>query len=170
MKPSKKKLIKRLHADSHPSYKGEIEKEFPKLFKKELPNGWYADRDQGQWLCFIEKGVMKYGFDQDGDWQINIELNYKLQEDDYKATKEQVRKSLIKEAKKRGFKEGVNADLTYCDHRVSDAKIIEENYRYNGRWLSLNNYIIFEKGKWAKVTETITKEEAEKELGKIIID
>ena len=111
MKESRKELIKEAHSEACSEWKTRFEKEFPKLFKKELPNGWYADRDQGQWLCFIEKGVMKYGFDQDGDWQINIELNYKLQEDDYKATKEQVRKALIKEAKKRGFNLDVNFEF-----------------------------------------------------------
>tara|TARA_R110000823_G_scaffold234665_3_gene360875 strand:+ start:28 stop:378 length:351 start_codon:yes stop_codon:yes gene_type:complete len=83
----------------------------------------------------------------------------------------EVEQALIEEANKRGFKKGVIANLTHCGHRNSRAEILNENYRYNGRYLSIDNFIIFEKGKWAEIIkQTITKEEAEKELGKTILN
>ena len=169
MKPSKKKLIKRLHANSNPSYKGEIEKEFPKLFKDGLVIGeWYYTDGFLQRFSGKFGNDSTYGFRRDGVYSdsMGFHKNYKH----VLATREEVKQAIIKEAKRLGFKEGVVADLRNCGHGVSNAKIIEENYRYNGSWLSLDNYIIFEKGKWATIVEeTITKEEAEKELGKKII-
>tara|TARA_R110000764_G_scaffold179285_2_gene265362 strand:+ start:113 stop:463 length:351 start_codon:yes stop_codon:yes gene_type:complete len=83
----------------------------------------------------------------------------------------EVEQALIEEANKRGFKKGVIANLTHCGHRNSRAEILNENYRYNGRYLSIDNFIIFEKGKWAEIIkQTITKEEAEKQLGKTILN
>ena len=174
MKERTKKLIIELHQATYLFRSLEIEKEFPELFKDNA-NGWYKDK-KNDWCMFLENGIIKYGFDAGGFWREDLSSNYELRKGDYKATDKEVEQALIKEAKKRGFKEGVVADLTYCGHRNSRAKILNKNYRYNGSWLSVDGFIIFENGKWAEIIkkiiikEIITKEQAEKELGKTIIN
>tara|TARA_R110000851_G_scaffold315015_1_gene477269 strand:- start:28 stop:540 length:513 start_codon:yes stop_codon:yes gene_type:complete len=169
MKPSRKEFIKKAHDNACSEWKTKIEKEFPKLFKHALVVGeWY--KTDGFLQIFSGKfgNGSTYGFRRDGVYSAS--MGFHKFETHIPATDEEVEQALIKEAKKRGFDKGVVADLTFCGHRVSDAKIREESYSYNGRWLSIDNYIIFQEGKWAEiVTETITKEEAEKELGKKII-
>lgn len=172
MKDGRKNLIKDLHSVVGTVWQTSIETEFPKLFKEEEKlNGWYKDVKEKGWCMFIENGIAKYGFNTLGKWKEDLSWNYELGENDYKATDKEVGLALIKEAKKRGFKYGVVADLTNCGYYANRAKILNENYRYNGRWLSVDNFIIFEYGKWATIVpETITKEQAEKELGKTIVD
>lgn len=87
----------------------------------------------------------------------------KIGSDKYNNYKE---KFLIKEAKKRGFKDGNFKCL--IQHTCNNGK----GYIYNGGNLYLNGQCLFSKySKWAKIIiETITKEQAEKELGKTIID
>jgi hypothetical protein len=165
MKESRKEFILDLHSRSDIGWQKKIEREFPKLFKKDalIITGWNKVHGRELALVFMQGNKRTYGFDASGDWtEIWCEgIDYTTY---LPATDKEVKQALIKEAKRLGFKEGVVADLRNCGHGVSNAKIIEENYRYNGSWLSLDSYIIFEKGKWAEIVgETITKEEAEKE-------
>jgi hypothetical protein len=173
MKKSRKELIKRLHADSHPSYKGEIAKEFPKLFKKDaLVSGKWYKNDVG--CIFNYNGVKDsdndacgYGIGCSGAWQ-EVDQNgwggrYTL------ATDKEVGDALIKEAKKRGFKEGVQfIDVVDGELEVVDGNVYQ--YSLNIDSLTLNSDRIYKNGKWAEILETITKEQAEKELGKTIIN
>ena len=167
MRPSREKLIKRLHADSHPSYKGEIEKEFPKLFKDVLVIGeWYKTDGFLQRFSGKFGNDSTYGFRRDGVYSASMGFhkNYKH----VLATREEVKQAIIKEAKERGFKEGV---LVRCKG-YRDA-IFDGEFRF-GMWEKevLDGFDIgdiFKYGIWAEIVgETITKEQAEKELGKII--
>lgn len=69
-----------------------------------------------------------------------------------KATCEEVETALIKEAKKRGFKEGVSCvwkeDGIY--HRNMNGDL---EYSIEGGYLKVGSYIIFDEGKWAKIIE-----------------
>ena len=92
--------------------------------------------------------------------------------------KETELEDLINEAKKRGLKEGV----TIVDARDGRIETISNNYYrlqnicddYGKELIvsadSFNYTVLFSKGKWATILQTITKEEAEKKLGKIIKD
>tara|TARA_R110000803_G_scaffold23069_4_gene56849 strand:+ start:3852 stop:4382 length:531 start_codon:yes stop_codon:yes gene_type:complete len=176
MKESRKELILELHSETFPSFKLKIEKEFPKLFKKDdlVVGEWYKYPDFENWKLLItdntkgkEKGV---GFSCSGIWMEDwltiggFELDRLIP-----CLDKEVKQALIKEAKKRGFKGGVCFTPTNGD--------IVRKTDLNERWgftneckLLLNNYSVFDNGKWATIVETITKEEAEKELGKTIID
>lgn len=86
------------------------------------------------------------------------------------ATDKEVEKMLIKEAKKRGFKDkGMYEDIhdPYCGFKELHFKELEydrkENWLYDGY-----GSVIFCNGKWSTI-ETITKEDAEKQLGKTIV-
>jgi hypothetical protein len=113
-----------------------------------------------------------YGVGPYGDW-FKSNLNgwggtYTL------ATDKEVEQALIKEAKNR-YSNGVTIKSdqngkTYKYNNIVEYWTGSDNdllMRCND---SMNAQYIFYKGKWAKIVETITKEQAEKELGRVITD
>jgi hypothetical protein len=179
MKQSRKDFIKQAHESACSDWKKNIEKEFPKLFKKDnLEVGkWYTDDlDQG-FLVFITKikgdKYYGFGFNGSGAWSEGGNGSWgSISNDiDRLATDKEVEQALIKEAKKRGFKEGVTVKSSYDKTHIRTIKSSFE--------LSLNGLVfycnegnrthLFNNGVWATIIkETITKEQAEKELGKTI--
>jgi hypothetical protein len=175
MKESRKEFIKKAHSAACNEWKKNIEKEFPKLFKKGEINGWYKSKEVKSWCVFIENGINRYGFDAFGNWFGGRNYTYELEKDDYKATDKEVEEALIKEAKRRGFKEGVRVDKLLYGNLGSlngDSKTCEnKEFIFWRGHLCIGNLLIFHNtGKWATIVETITKEQAEKELGKTILN
>ena len=177
MKESRKEFIKKAHSEACSEWKTNIEAEFPKLFKKDdlVVGKWYKSR-----ICLFnyQKHSKVYGFFGDEGW---IDENWTWSKRDSKvilATDEEVKQALIKEAKKRGFKEGVNFKLIEGGvGMLNNTKITKDYeivYEASRNRLVLERigilYTIFKEGVWATIEETITKEQAEKELGKTIID
>jgi hypothetical protein len=177
MKKSRKEFIKESHLAACNDWREKIEKEFPELFKKyDLKiNKWYVLTED---YCSLKKGsifpFLKYQsptkkfaivghciFDHNKrNYLAPLSANLKP------ATDKEVEEALIKEAKKRGFKEGVRFKCLY-------------NHDYKGKciplfcsdgYLWLEGGCVFKDGKWATIVETITKEQAEKELGKTILN
>jgi hypothetical protein len=140
------------------------------IVKEEEANGWYKDNTEKKWCMFFENGIMKYGVNATGGWVEDLNITYILVDNDYKATDKEVGDTLIKEAKRIGYKEGVK----FIDVVDGELEVVDGNgYKYypNTDILTLNSDHIYRNGKWAKIiTETITKEQAEKELGKTIIN
>ena len=188
MKESRKEFIKKAHSAACYEWKTNIEKEFPKLFKKYgLEIGkWYKYPDFKNWKLLItdntkgkEKGV---GFNCSEiwmkDWLTNggDELSSLIPCSD-----KEVEEALIKEAKRRGFEKGVK--FIKLSNGVVQTVDCLPYFQY-GRlavlspkteWSSVykggcSNPSIFDNGKWAEIVETITKEQAEKELGKTILN
>ena len=174
MKESRKELIKRLHSIVSMQPRYDIEKEFPKLFKSEsLEVGkWYKYNKGGfNWLmCFqSNKEDVNYGFNTSGTWG----NSYSIRATEWTpATDKEVEEALIKEAKKRGFKEGVNY-IAVGEEAGVTSNLGSGKFRYgvgDKDALCICGYLrIYYKGKWATIINTITKAEAEKELGKTII-
>jgi hypothetical protein len=176
MKESRKEFIKKVHSAASNEWKKNIEKEFPKLFKEDdLKVGkWYKYPDFENWKLLItdntkgkEKGV---GFNCSEIWMKDW-LTYGGNELSslIPCSDEEVEEALIKEAKRRGFKEGVK----FIDVNDGLEEIVDgDNYRYypTNNILTLSYDCIFDNGKWATIIETITKEQAEKELGKTILN
>ena len=194
MKKVRKDLIKRLHDGAWSGIKKEIEKEFPKLFKEDalVVGKWYKYPEFENWKLLItdntkgkEKGV---GFNCSEiwmkDWLTNggDELSSLIPCSD-----KEVEEALIKEAKKRGFFNIGNIFKSCFDdnNEVRDISkydsstdidyyyVVRDGLRSNG----LNTFskfcsnpLIYQFGKWATIVETITKEQAEKELGKTILN
>ena len=173
MKESRKEFIKKAHSAACSEWKTNIEKEFPKLFKKD-ENGWYKDKEVKGWCVFFENGIMKHGFDGNGDWFEDHNQNYKLRKSDYKATDKEVEEALIKEAKKRGFKEGVRINSKWMPNisanKLNGKFVFDNKFELCAKANSLMKYTIFQNGVWAEIVDTITKEQAEKELGKTILN
>jgi hypothetical protein len=173
MKQSRKEFIKQGHKAACSKCKEKIEKEFPEIFKEDalVVGKWYKDVIM---FCFNGKygNYTQYGFGESGSWYDNLGVHkYNTYTP---ATDKEVEEALIKEAKKRGFKEGavVNQKPAYNGYggihtvRSNDFKYysLEDNF-------SINGIGIYKKGKWAEIVkETITKEQAEKELGKTILN
>jgi len=188
MKESRKEFIKKAHSAACSEWKEKIEKEFPKLFKKDaLEVGrWYKSRDNhGEYLMVWNNSEETYGF-----WgnEYRDDLSFYIISNKIPATDKEVEEALIKEAKKRGF---FNIGNTFksCFDDNNEARTIGKydsstdiGYYYDEvhnelRSNGLNTYekfcsnpLIYEKGKWATIVETITKEQAEKELGKTILN
>ena len=112
---------------------------------------------------------MKHGFDGNGNWFDCHNQNYKLRNSDYKATDKEVEEALVKEAKKRGFVKGVN--ISYLISTRNDFGFDGTFSIYRDSLVDNRSAVIFSEGKWAEIIkETITKEQAEKELGKTILN
>jgi hypothetical protein len=181
MKESRKEFIKEGHKAACSEWKGKIEKEFPELFKKNalVVGKWYKSDNC---LFNYQKQLSVYGFFR-GEWnQENWSWSH-YDKDVILATDKEVEKALIKEANKRGFKEGVvfnvTRDLWYNSYggREGYNTAIDNNFKYleGSNSIRMNCVVgcmsIYENGVWAEIIkETITKEQAEKELGKTILN
>ena len=171
MKESRKEFIKKAHSAACSEWKTNIEKEFPKLFKKDVlaVGKWYKSRNC---LFNYQKQGNVYGFYTDGGW-----INGGWSWDDTSAkpaTDKEVEKALIKEAKRRGFKEGVMIKSKWLTapskKKLMGNFIFDNEFELCCRASNGSLYTIFQDGEWATIVETITKEQAEKELGKTILN
>ena len=192
MKESRKEFIKKAHSAACSEWKENIEKEFPKLFKEDaLEIGkWYKHYSGGlNYLVCSVGNRIAYGF-MDGEYATGLLFgNERLTQGCVPATDKEVEEALIKEAKKRGFF-NIGNIFKSCFDDNNEARTISKydsstdiDYYYDKadnalRSNGLNTYfkfcsnpLIYEKGKWAEIIkETITKEQAEKELGKTILN
>lgn len=155
---------------------------FPEVFETKLQIGkWY--KSENHLICFEEKVndiYYYYGFynktwyDNTGKIKDNYITNKNLLNSLLPATEEEVKDALVKEAIKRGFKEGALIKKTGINSyfKFKFEQIKQKDFKYFPKLniLDSQNGHIFENGKWAEIVETITKEEAEKQLGKVIID
>lgn len=157
-------------------WKNKILEVYPKAKENFLEVGkWYKNKFGGI-ACFKGVGQKTYGFNSLGFWYFND--NWFITTNELVlATEEEVEQALINEAEKRGYKKGSYCAFgelgTYKRHLVTSS--IKMHWDYTGYYLVVlndedkGNDIIFRDGKWVDIVrETITKEEAEKQLGKII--
>ena len=182
MKESRKEFIKKAHSAACSDWKTNIEKEFPKLFKKDaLKVGDWVKTVNGAIFRIQKKKVkldttnMFYGYGFGAFTNVWDENYYAHEGLCTLATDKEVEEALNKEAKKRGFKKGVRVERLLASNLGSvngDSRTCEnkEFKLYHGH-LAIGNLLIFHNtGKWATIVKTITKEQAEKELGKPILD
>jgi hypothetical protein len=185
MKESRKEFIKQAHKSARSDWKEKIEAEFPELFKKDalVVGKWYNGYED--YLLFITKikqeirykKIYYYGFASgyvNEDYIANTDIEKSLKP----ATDKEVEEALIKEAKKRGFKEGVMViGLSMYSGVLSEKNTSGKeygNYIFGDFYMNISNTknaCIFKNGIWAEIIKlTITKEQAEKKLGKTIIN
>jgi len=173
MKQSRKKLIKNLYTREIYYYQLKIKKEFPKLFISEkLDAGkWYTLDEVDVELLFCFSGKLgnntQYGFWRGEDWSNRLGLHEEDLENCKLATEMELEKAFIKEAEKRGYAKG-NFKCLYLKEFVSGSCNVGFSLSENLFWSEYG--CCFHNGEWAEIIkETITKEQAEKELGKTII-
>ena len=167
----------KLGLDMCGEWKEAIEKKFPKLIKgTELVAGkWYKHPMGGLWFIetITKEQLFIYGFDIGYDWIEKQSVRGKIT-GLAPATDQEVETALIKEAKRRGFKEGVRFNNAYKKtlKPINTGLVYSIEFDANifkGGGIFTCNQWIFCEGNWATILETITKEDAEKQLGKTII-
>lgn len=144
---------------------------FPEAFKTKF-TGWAKDIHEfnKEWIAYYENDILRYGINASGEWfEAKSISNYKECDSNRLATEQEVKTALINEANKK-YPLGTNIN---CLVNKNNIRIVCEfsqvDYYFDENDMYLAGACIFEKGKWATITETITKEEAEKLLNKKII-
>lgn len=126
---------------------------------------WYKDQLGGFWY-YEGKSESKlnpdkaYGIAYDGDWMDSDERNFREGKSLTPATDKEVEEALIKEAKKRGFKEGVKINNLH-EAGYGNKIPLGGNLNFNPTTNSLRTDrcdgrtgilpLIFHKGKWAEI-------------------
>ena len=137
------------------------------LIKEEFEVGKWYKAINSQALCFIvsfpNRGIKDecevYGFDISGDWIGGENCYGSITNEFRKATDKEVEDALIKEAKKREFKEGVKyISLTTGDNVLINFKEHDDFAKdfygsiYNNQLCACHG-TIFMGGKWAEIIE-----------------
>lgn len=185
-----KEQIKSLHFNGSLTNQEDLECMFPKAFeeeKKELVVGkWYKSKNiktAPYGLFFLTNNKLiagrlnsdcGYGFDYLGNWkESNYDLSGTKPGSLVESTNQEVEEALKNEAVRRGFKEGVYfIDQTGQEQVCNGQMSLNEKYKgysVDGLCFGKSNGLIFRNGVWATIIPTITKAEAEKELGKKIV-
>ena len=153
----------------------ELLQEFiPEAFETKLEVGkWYKLKDNPKILalydCFKHHRPYAYIFNEKGDYEYRVEFSlFELPTYWELATEEEVSEALINEAKKRGYKKGVE-----CKFGVSKEirTIKTDKFMWDGEILSINSTafvwdVIFDNGVWSEIIEQSepTKEEINRVL------
>ena len=146
----------------------------PNFFKKELEVGkWYKLDRLGKFMFYYDGKYSDdknklFGFNLKGEWSNSLEFH--IGDETTLATNQEVKDALIIEAKKRYKTGDLVYDLSFAKTK-SSLNIQRDIMHYYPEtdYMFFNGLKMYEKGKWAEIIETITKEEAEKILNKIII-
>lgn len=136
--------------------------EVGKWYKTNYGSIYYIDKIEGE-LCY------GYGLDYTNKWFNNI-MPCQLSQIERLSTPKEVEEALIKEAEKRGLKEGtiINNSMlndcsnTSCKAENNEYKFIEDELYSN--CLLLDGFVIFLNGKWAEIVKTKTIDEIARDL------
>ena len=128
---------------------------FPDAFKKDMEVGkWYKGTADIKFLvCYQSNGNNNYGFWQDQPYRNNISFGDYWDDMSILATPEEVASSLKKEAKKRGYKQGI----TCAFGKDAYNRMISENeIRWVPDWqdkgaLCMGMNVIFTQGNWVEI-------------------
>lgn len=142
---------------------------FPDVFKEKF-TGWAKDSydDNDSWMMYFKNDVLKYGIDSNNNWFTkNENYLYTKDKDNRPATEEEVFEGLKNYAVKIGLWNS-NSFVDCIDGDFWDGTDnYNEQFAHGMLWSKYS--CIFNNGQWAEIIETITKEEAEKQLGKKIV-
>lgn len=133
--------------------KQQCEKKIAKWQKRleecELAKGWYKDDVHEKWLMYFDGENFVFGFNWLGEWTV-LNATFKGDGNEILATEKEVEQALIKEAERRGFKEGVKFINVGTEDEVVYFK---GNYRFYFSPNQLCNNVgsVFYKGKWAEI-------------------
>lgn len=138
-------------ANSCSDAKSVLKKLFPEVFESDFEVGkWYYDIYENT-VCLLSSvckdgglNFVKNIFGEDGCWYAGKGRYSHFRP----ATQEEVEEALIKEAKRRGFKEGVKFKTIYGSMRTVD--VIKCDYEDFAVYCK-GGGVIYEDGKWAEV-------------------
>jgi hypothetical protein len=137
---------------------------------KDLPSlevgKWYVSGSVPNWQMFVESVdcggdvIYGYGIDYLGRWFSSVEgasNSANIETAERPATDKEVEEALIKEAKKRGFKEGVEYSSLYGSSDIGKVNNSGFIYKPSINCLCIKSGeqvdAIFRKGKWATIIE-----------------
>lgn len=181
-----KSFIKEAHNAACSTWKDRIEIEFPELFKEEQfkVGDWVICINSVLYYKKSELAIVKNITPADFIIDFMDDRGVGLSHSPYisaikskfrKATKEEIQAHLIEEAKRR-YKVGDSIKCLYSGKikTVMEEKSIFDNLQNNSNsfWhdgCEPTNCQVYKNGIWAEIIQTITKEEAEKQLGKKIV-
>lgn len=155
------------HSDVCEGWKSKIRLEFPELFKSEIEVGkWYKNTESRAIICInsLDNKEENYGIGNSGiGWANSYFVKGSRLEKYTPATKQEVETSLIAEAKKRGFKEGVvfnsvkrdlqNGYFSYYENVKVKNRMNVVIYNYETALLNSGFECIFSNGVWASIIE-----------------
>jgi hypothetical protein len=148
---------------------------FPEVFEN-FKTGWFKHKNglHQKWFWYVDfKTLENYGVNSVGSWQTNSDKMYLyIKKYCEPMSESEVFEALKNEAARRGFVEGAYFKSTndeYGDKIIEAYKTITFGHVISDNKLLFCNRSIFENGIWATIIETITKDEAEKQLGKKIV-
>ena len=130
-------------------------------------NKWYALPDDTMVIYVTNwRKSMAYGVNRAGTWHDEHDgFGFQgLRE----ATYGEVSRMLNAEADKRGYIQGNY--ICFSSGEINDFDNLFNTFSKSDNELWLNSGKVFSNGIWAEKVKTITKQEAEKQLGKLIID
>jgi len=175
------KDVNKLHKQAKKELK-QLKEQLEELPKLEVGRWYKVFRDEIETpslVVFSGHNVPTYGFTHiSRSWTESYGCNNTFRNPDYRyspATPQEVEEALIKEAKKRGFKEGVTFRPLYSDSSeyYSDF-VLGENLYYDSKENSIHHHggaRIFVNGKWATIIEpkvSISGDFTKQDLEKII--
>lgn len=149
------------HNKEHKKEIKELRVQLEELPKLEVGK-WYKNPQYGSALYCVTSidlcndSYSAYGFNYSGQWRTNEEFG-DLDSDPIPATDKEVEEALIKEAKKRGFKEGVTIegrDYTVGGH-IFTRIYCGDLYLFMGNEYG-SNIEIMSKGKWSTIIKDKT--------------
>lgn len=145
--------IKSYHKDACESFKTRIEKDFPALFEVKLEVGkWYKYKNNYDDCLMVWNGSKNtYGF-YNGVYSETLFFIDTF--DKMPATDEEVSTALIAEAKRRGFKKGVNFKHNKISYQIllnKICKITSNNFEFKDGHMLCDGWGIFKEGLWAEI-------------------
>lgn len=149
-----KEFILEGHKAACSTWKAKIEAQFPELFPKLEVGRWLKDDSNPEWLMYRD-GKNIYGFDTNGDWFYKENESYEPMSRDRYATDEEVQTALIAEAKRRGFKDGVEVARSGVNGDLKHLTLKLIGFKYHKQSNSLDSVnkdgYYFRNGKWAEI-------------------
>ena len=132
-----------------------LKETFPEVFKAELEVGkWYKMKGDIHFLCNFNGNIgnngNSYGFNLKGKWMDNS-MCFQYSDTYVEATNEEVSASLINEAKKRGYKDGVTITWKNKPKLIYTLGDDEFDYLISKNVLVFGNYGIFDGKQWAQI-------------------
>ena len=112
---------------------------------------WYRDYRCKYWTMFKDyENNIQYGIDESKRWYSG-EIVHKKVNSEYLASDEEIEKALRKEAKRRGFVEGVK--FLGCEGHQKDEELVIDKIKFNTEFKGLHcgNSWIFLFGQWGTV-------------------
>ena len=144
-------FIRDAHKAACAEWKSKLESKFPDVFKQEFKVGDWVKNHLGEIVRVtkIEDGCIRFDVHGINNFGQTFNNSARL------ATESEILSHLIKEAEKRGFKDGVEINKSELSNCKTNVTIRNSNFEYilSADALLLDGHYIYKQGKWATIIE-----------------